>query len=141
MRTPRRLAALTATTALLVAVPVGAMVAPAHAAGRSWTTIATYSGAKHQACKELVNDGATWRIYNRLVNGNQAPVGAGMMVLKDKEPTSRVWDSGLIARGHTSDVGSVSIPKGNSAFTLQHSEHESQSGTGGIVGIGSIGRC
>lgn len=142
MHLPARFAAVTLSIAVLSSVPAATMAAaPADRAGNSWTTIGKYEGAEHQACKALINDGAAWRIKNRLVNGNQSKVGAGMTVQKNGEDTSRRWDSGLIAKRETSAVGSVNLPKGDDRYSLVAFEYAPQSGTGGPVALSTIGRC
>jgi len=143
MHTLGRLAALTVSTALLAAAPTASLAASSfrQAEGRTWTTVGTFEGGKHQACKVLINDGTTWKIHNRLVNGRQGKVGAGMTVQKNGVDTQRTWDSGLIARGATSKVGAVAIPKGKPAFTLVAFQYAAQAGTGGPLALGQIGRC
>lgn len=134
-----RLIAVASVSLAVCAVPL--TTSAATAATSSWTTIATIEGAKHQACKVLANDGTAWRVKNRLVNGDQARAGASMTVLRNGKPTDRTWDSGLIAKNTTSPVGSVLMPKGDSRFTLEHTEYVSQAGGGGTIGIGAISRC
>ena len=135
MQTLGRLAALTLATAAVIAVPT------ASDAANSWTTLERMDGAKHQACKVVVDDGASWKIKNRLVNGNQARVGAGMKVMRNDEATNRVWSSGLIRRGETSAVGSVKMPRGDDRYSLIASIYGAHSGSGSTVTIGEIGRC
>ena len=139
-----RFAAVSATLALCavpLAVGTGSASADQARAGTTWDTIGTYTGAKHQACRVLANDGTAWRVRNRLVNGDQAPVGAGMTVLRNGNRTDRTWSSGLVAKNATSPVGSVLVPRGDSRFTLEHSQYQAQSGTGGALGVLAVARC
>src|SRR5689334_19000797 len=112
MQTLGRLAAVSLTAAVVSVVPTSSEAAT------SWSTLGRLDGAKHQACKVVVNDGADWRIKNRVVNGNRAKVGAGMIVQKNGEDTQRTWSSGLVRRGATSPVGSVTMPRNDDSFTL-----------------------
>jgi hypothetical protein len=127
--------------AISLAVTVTTIVPAASFAATSWHTVATFEGAKHQACKTLVDDGTQWRIKNRLVNGNRTQVGAGMTVQKDGVDTNRKWNSGLVRRGHTSDVGSVTIPRNDDRFTIVSFEYMGQAGNGGPLALADIGRC
>ncbi len=135
MQTLGRLTAVILATAAVTALPT------ASDAANSWTTVTRMDGAKHQACKVPVNGGADWKIKNRLVNGNQTRVGAGMYVQLNGEDTGEQWRSGLVARGQTSPVGSVTMPRGDSAYTLVGTMYEAQAGGGGPVSISDLGRC
>jgi len=143
MQTSGRLAAVTVSLALLSAVPATSIAAPSADAreGTSWTTIGKFGGAKHQACATLVDKGTTWRIKNRLVNGNKGRVGAGMIVQKNGVDTHRTWSTGLIPKRTTSKVGSVDLPADDSRFTLVSYEHQSQAGNGGPIALADIGPC
>ena len=142
MSTLQRLGA-TALTAALLTVPVlgttvTADAAPARA-GKSWTTIATWEGARQQACKVSIRDGAAWKIYGRLVNGRQAKIGAGMNVRRGDDVTS-TWSSPLVAKGKTSDVGAVILPR-RPGFVFEAFQFSAQAGTGAEVAVQKIGRC
>jgi hypothetical protein len=127
--------------AVSLAVTVTTVLPAASFAATSWHTVATFEGAKHQACKTLVDDGTQWRIKNRLVNGNRTRVGAGMTVQKNGVDTNRTWNSGLVRKGETSDVGSVTMPRNDDRFTLASFEYMGQAGNGGSLAITDIGRC
>ncbi|WP_155993251.1 hypothetical protein [Nocardioides sp. URHA0020] len=141
MTTIKRLAA-TALTAALVSVPTVAVTsadaAPARA-GKSWTTIAKWEGAKHQACKVSIRKGKAFVIYTRLVNGNKAEIGAALMVTKGSKTRSE-WHSPLIAKGKTSKTGKVVFPR-NAGYTLGAGQFQGQMGDGGPVKVTKIGRC
>lgn len=149
-----RLAALTLSATLLAAVPVvGAVPAVAAVtsgttshdaarAGLDWHTIGTSRRARHQACKILVNNGETWKIYNRLVNRpGEAKGGAVMIVQKNGEDTKRNWDSGWIAVGRISGVGAVTIRRGDPRFGLLSGAYSSMGGGAGPLKLSKIGRC
>ena len=141
MTTLGRLGATVLTTAVL-AVPVLAASASAAApvaAGKHWSTIARWEGAQQQACKVSVRGGAAWKIYGRLVNGQQARIGAGMNVRHGDEVTS-TWRSPLIDEGDTSQVGSVVLPR-KPGRVLEAFQFQSQSGTGGVIRLARIGSC
>ncbi len=138
MTTTKRLAA-TALTAALLAVPTVAVSSADAAQGKSWTTTRTWFGAKVQACKVSVRQGEAWRIYGRVVNGQQAKVGAGLTVLKGEKTTSS-WRSGLVAKGKTSQVGSVLLPR-NSSHRLEGTVYRAQMGDSGPEQASKIGRC
>jgi hypothetical protein len=129
------------TAAVTLAVAVTTAVPAASFAATSWHTVARFEGAKHQACKVAVNDGADWKIKNRLVNGDRTKVGAGMTVQKDGEDTKRTWNSGLIRRGHTSAAGAVVMPRDDDRFTLASFEYMGEAGNGGPLAIDDIGPC
>lgn len=149
-----RLAALTLSATLLAAVPVvgavpsGAAVASgttshdAARAGRHWTTVDTSLHARRQACKILVDNGETWKIYNRLVNRpGQGRAGATMIVQKNGEDTKRTWDSGWVAVGRISEVGAVTIPRGDPRFGLISGGYDNAGGGGGPLKLSKIGHC
>jgi hypothetical protein len=142
MSTLKRLAA-TALSAAIIAAPVltisSADAAPAKA-GRSWTTIAKWSGAKQEACRVPVKGGEAFKIYTRLVNGHKAEVGAGMTVLKKDKRTKQAWRSPILAKGKTSKTGSVVLPIGPK-YTLEAFQFQGQMGDGGLVNVDKIGRC
>ena len=62
-----------------------------------------------------------------------------MEVVKDGR-TKDSWDSGLIAKGTTSKVGTVVMPRG-AGFRLQASQYQPQAGSGSSLVPSEIGRC
>lgn len=145
MSTLTRFAAV-AVTALAVMAPVAAAnAAPARpSVTRHWTTIETLGkpAGKQEACKVLINHGTAWKIYNRLddrrVKGTK--LEATLTVTLHGKATKRTWDSGFVKAGHISNVGTVVLPRAT-GHGLVMTIHSTNSGNGGIVKIGSIGRC
>jgi hypothetical protein len=136
--TLKRLAA-TALTAAIITVPTVAVNSADAEPAKSWTTISKWEGAKQQACKVPARNGEAWKIYSRLVNGKKAKIGAGLIVMKG-DVTRMTWRSGLVAKGKTSKVGSVVLPK-KAGYTLEAFQFQSQMGDGGPVKAKEIGRC
>lgn len=127
------------TTAL---APVLVVVPTAHAAANNWTVIERGNKAKHGACKVPVNNGAAWKIFNRL-DSRQATGGrqrATMTVTFKGANTQRKWASGWVRKGNLSAVGSVIMqrqPGRGLVMTLAGDN----SGSGGTIAVGNISRC
>ena len=140
MITSQRIAAA-ALSAAVIASPL-ATVSAAHAAApaKHWHTIKKWNGAKQQACKKPVRQGKAFKIYTRLVNGHESPIGAGIMVVKDGQPVDRWATKDLVPEGKTSKTGSVVLPK-DPTYTIEAFQYEGQMGDGGPVKLKRIGRC
>lgn len=139
MKSTGRLLALLLSTVLLLGVPATFDAASAKAP-RKLATIKTWYGAKQQACKKSVADGAKWRVYTRVVNGRQAEVGVGLMVMKGDE-TVQQFRTPIMKKGKTSKVGSVVIPQDDPEFTLVAMQFQGQMGDGGEVKLSKIRAC
>lgn len=141
MNNPRRLAALALSTALLVGAPAAVAQAdqPAERAGKSFRTIATWEGAKQQACKVSAS-ATTWKVFTRVVNGRRAAIGVGLIVNKDGEELRRAATK-ITAERRTSKIVSVTYPKKDDGFELVAFQFQGQSGTGGPVKISKIKAC
>ena len=136
-----RLAVGVVATAAALA-PVLVVVPAANAQTNSWTVIERANKARHGACKVSVNEGASWKVYNRL-DSRQATGGrlrATMTVTVFGASTSRKWASGWVRRGHLSAVGSVIMPR-KPGRQLVMTLAGDNSGSGGTVAVGAIGRC
>ena len=145
--TLKRLGAAALSAAILVAPVVAvssADAAPApERAGKSWSVIAKWYGAKQQACKVSIRDGKAWKVHTRVVNGRQAEIGVGLMVnktVKGKTVTKDDWRSPIMGKGKTSKVGSVVLPIG-AAWTMDAFQFQGQMGDGGPVSIKKIRKC
>jgi hypothetical protein len=137
--------AVGALAVLAVTAPVNtASAAPAAgaAATRTWTTIETLAMAKHQACKVSVNDGATWKIVNRLNSRNVTGgrLRASMTVTHHGNLTQRDWTSGWVHQGDVSAAGAVYIPR-QPGYGLQMTISGDNFGDGGLLRPMDIGRC
>jgi hypothetical protein len=140
MTTSRRFAALALSTALLVGAPAAVAQAdqPAERAGKSLRTIATWEGAKQQACK--VSSGTKWKVFTRVVNGRRAEVGVGLIVLKNGEEVRRAATK-ITPKRQTSKLVSVLYPKKGQGFSLEAFQFQGQAGTGGPISITKIKAC
>lgn len=133
-----------AVTALAVIAPItAASAARAHPA-RHWTTIETFEGGKQQACKVAGDRGRSWVIYNRLdahlVKSTSGKVEATLAVTLHGNATKRVWDSGWVTPGHTSNIRTITLPRA-AGYGLMMTIHGTDAGSGGIPTIARIGRC
>lgn len=140
MNTFTRLAVSVLT--VVVVAPIGTSTAAAAAAKR-WTTVETSLDARQQACKVPINDGTAWRISNRLdARRATAPrVRATLTALRDGDRVaSRSWQSGWVAAGQLSAVGSFKVPR-SPGWTLEMTLRGDQSGTGGLLTVGDLRRC
>ena len=129
-----------ATAAALAPVLVVAPAADAQA--NHWTVIERSNRAKHDACKVAVNNGTAWKIFNRL-DSRQATGGrqrATMTVTLNGADTQRTWASGWVRKGHLSTVGSVIMPR-QPGRGLVMTLAGDNSGGGGTIATGAIGRC
>ena len=84
-------------------------------------------------------------MHSRVVNGRQAEIGVGLMVVKtvDGEPVvTDDWRSPIMAKGKTSllKAGAVVLPMG-AAWSIDAFQFQAQMGDGGPVSIKKIGRC
>jgi hypothetical protein len=113
----------------------------ASAAGRNWTTLLVFHGAKHQACKVSVDDGEAWRVFTRLDGRNASTrVQAGLTVTKNGSETSRTWLSGWVSKGTVSSVGSVKLPR-RAGWGLNAWTGGEQEGSGADFKADQVGRC
>ena len=136
-----------ATAASILLFPLSASTAtaapddPARAAGKHWDTIGNIEGALHQACRVSVDNGAKWRIYNR-VDARQAEivVNATMKVLHNGVPTGAKWKSGYVTPSNISNVGSVFLPR-KPGYKVEAGMYSEIGGGAGIVKMASLNRC
>lgn len=120
-----------------IAVNVPASAGPE----RDWTTLRGPLGFMTQACKVLVDDGASWKIVAR-ADATGAKVGGTVVfqVYPQSRAPGRHWSSGRVAKGARSSVGSVLLPRqqGNWLFTSVRTD---SGGSDGPTNVGLIGRC
>jgi hypothetical protein len=138
----RRASAL-ALSAAAVAITCSSLTAPADAAGRHYSDVATYYKATVQACKVSVDDGAKWRIFGRLDNtrNRRADKRSGSVIMvHNDQVTDRRIDTGYVAGGQVSAVKSIVVPKG-SAYSLAVGVGAGQMGNGGPVALSALRRC
>lgn len=137
----------TAAAASVLLSPLSASTATAatddaaRAAGKNWGTITTVEGARHQACRVSVDNGAKRRVYNR-VNARRADrrTLAGMKVLHNGVGTGARWTSGWVTPGNISDVGSVLVPN-KPGYKLEVNMGSKLGGSSRVIKVGSLNRC
>jgi hypothetical protein len=135
MRLASRAAALAAITLALTAPAAGA-----HAQGRDWKTLSKIDGGKVQACKVATTKTGPWKIKLRVDASNATTrVNGSAYVTKNDKPVDH-WKSGWVAKGHTSAVGTVRLPRG-SAYTFSAGIGASQAGNGGTFKPGQLRAC
>jgi hypothetical protein len=131
--------ALAVTAATLTVVLTGPALS-AHAAGPHWKTLVTFDGAKIQACKVPTTQTGPWKVKLR-VDATKATTrvqGSGYAMKGAKTLDS--WRSGVLTRGHFSDVGTVKLPQGPK-YTLNAGIGGGQSGDGGAFTNKQIPSC
>lgn len=113
----------------------------ARAAGKNWGTIRTMEGALHQACRVSVDNGAKWRVFNR-VDARRADwrSSAYMEVLHNGVGTGAKWDSGRVRPGTISDVGSVLLPR-KPGYKLREGGGTKLGGSSSVIKVASLNRC
>ena len=130
-------AAAVAAVALVVTGPA----LSADAAGNHFKTLSTTAGGKIQACKVATTDTGPWKVKLR-VDASQAStrVNGTAWVTKNNANTGQKWKSGWVAKGHTSQVGTVMLPRGK-AFVLNAGIGTDNMGNGGTFAASDIRGC
>ncbi|MGN6250375.1 MAG: hypothetical protein ACTHNS_01030 [Marmoricola sp.] len=123
-----------------VAAPALAVTAPAHAAGRHWTTTMRFEHAKLQQCRVGLPDHSGWRVYNRLdARKATEPLTATVYVTVNDTPSTHFWR--VMTKPHTlSKVGTVTLKK-KAGRGLAAGIGGGQSGDGGPESIRDIAPC
>jgi hypothetical protein len=131
-------AALVAAGALAVVLTGPAL--SADAGTLNWKTLVLFDGAKAQACKVPTTSTGPWKVRLR-IDATKATtrVESNVAVMKGQK-TIDTWQSGWVAKGHISPIGSVRMPRG-SAFTLSVGLDNGQAGNGGGFASTKIPHC
>lgn len=131
-----RAAAVSACALALTAPAVGA-----HASGYSWKTLATVSGGKIQACKVPTTTDGPWKIKVRVDATHAAgKVSGSATITKNDNSTKDSWTSGWVAKGHVSEVGTVTLPK-DAKYAVNAGIGTGGMGNGGSFKAGDIKPC
>lgn len=135
----QRLAAVSATAAIIAAPAFLASSAEAAPAAKKWGVVAKAWGAKQQACKVSIQGGDAWKVFTRVVNGRTAEVGVGLIVRVDGEEADR-FSTPLTKKRKTSKAGSVVLPVAE-GYVLEAFQFQGGMGNGGEVSIAKIRKC
>lgn len=131
--------ALAVTAAALTVVLTGPALS-ADAGTLNWKTLVLFDGGKAQACKVPTTATGPWKVHLR-IDASKATtrVESNTAVVKGQN-TIDTWQSGWVAKGHISAIGTVRMPRG-AAYTLSVGLDNGQAGNGGSFASTQIPHC